>query len=328
MEFIFTDADRKDRAIFFESFSLDLETGEGTNDEIVITIPARLYKKNDHKSDGYIYSTGTEYGGIFTHLERNVADGSVKLRGRTWRGLLDTRITIPPAGQDYLIVSGDLNACIRTLLGTSFESLYTVSEEVTKNVTYQVPRFYTVRRAIEDMLDDNGYRLSIKAVSDINQFSVELSAVPIVDYSEDVEISEDSDVKFSIVKPSRKYTHIVAAGKGELKDRLVVLYEITAKSIKEVTAIPDGIDKFVYFLDYPNAESKKELTNEAKKTAKEINTNDSQDVTVDGGAETYEIGDIVGGRDYLTGIKIKEAITQKIVRYKRGYLSIEFKVGG
>lgn len=328
MEFIFTDADRKDRAVFSESFSLDMETGEGTNDEIVITIPARIYKKNDHKSDGYIYSPGTEYGGIFTHMERNVSDKSVKLRGRTWRGLLDTRITMPPAGQDYLTVSGDLNACIRTLLGNAFEDLYTVSDEPTKSVSYQVPRFYTVRRAIEDMLDDNGYRLSIKAVSGKDAFFVELAAEPVVDYSEDVEISEDSNVKFSIVKPSRKYTHIVAAGKGELKDRLVVLYEITAKSVKEVTSIPDGIDKFVYFLDYPNAESKKELTDEAKKVAKDINANDSQDVTVDAESDVYDIGDIVGGRDYLTGIKIKEAITQKIVRYKRGYLSIEFKVGG
>ena len=41
-----------------------------------------------------------------------------------------------------------------------------------------------------------------------------------------------------------------------------------------------------------------------------------------------QIGDIVGGRDYITGIVVKKPITGKILNIKDGTYKIEYKIEG
>ena len=44
-------------------------------------------------------------------------------------------------------------------------------------------------------------------------------------------------------------------------------------------------------------------------------------------SDQYDVGDIVGGREEITGIEIKEKITAKIIKIKDGIMSTEYKVG-
>ena len=41
-----------------------------------------------------------------------------------------------------------------------------------------------------------------------------------------------------------------------------------------------------------------------------------------------EIGDIVGGREYITGTVVKKPIINKILQKKNGIISIEYKLKG
>ena len=40
-----------------------------------------------------------------------------------------------------------------------------------------------------------------------------------------------------------------------------------------------------------------------------------------------ELGDIVGGRDYITGLTIAQPVTDKIVKYEKNKLSISYEIG-
>ena len=62
-----------------------------------------------------IYVDGTEYGGEITGSVIDIGDKTIKYTGRTWRGNLSQWIIEPPAGQDYLIVSGNLATSLRLL---------------------------------------------------------------------------------------------------------------------------------------------------------------------------------------------------------------------
>ena len=60
-----------------------------------------------------VYAAGTEYGGIIGQVNTQTSLDTVSLKGYTWRGILDKKIIKPPAGQDHLVVSGELNSIIK-----------------------------------------------------------------------------------------------------------------------------------------------------------------------------------------------------------------------
>ena len=48
----------------------------------------------------------------------------------------------------------------------------------------------------------------------------------------------------------------------------------------------------------------------------------------DGITEEYEIGDIIAGRDYITGITVRKPVIGKIYTYSKGTEKIEYKIEG
>ena len=43
-------------------------------------------------------------------------------------------------------------------------------------------------------------------------------------------------------------------------------------------------------------------------------------------AREVAVGDIVGSRDYITGLTMKAPITTKIVKWERGFVATEYKL--
>ena len=85
-----------------------------------------------------------------------------------------------------------------------------------------------------------------------------------------------------------------------------------------------GADEVVGIYDYAGAERSDLISGGTDRLKLETNSN-TFSISVDPEIE-IAIGDIVGGRDYLSGMTMSAPVTGKIVRWKDGFQSIEYKL--
>lgn len=326
MEFIIADANKKDLCFLDEGASLDFDVG--ASDDFQISIALDSYDPEAHIEGNILYCIGTEYGGIFNDPEISTKERKKTLTGDTFRGMLKKKYIEPASGQDYKTISGELNACIAQLMNSAFSNtLFRVSSASTGvSVSgFQFDRYCSLLDGINKMLASKDFRLSIKAVRVEDDFFIELAAKPLVDYSEDIEFSQDNDVNFKIKRVTNKYNYMIALGKGELHKRQVLYFRCDAGgAVTQVSAIPKGDNVKVYLYDNTSTE---DFAADAVKKFAEINAADEYSMTVKDDIE-LEIGDVVGGRDYITGLTIAQPITRKIIKYNNKKQSISYEIGG
>ena len=329
MDFYITDKDRYDMMPLSDKCSFDFEIG--SENDFEIRIPVSLYDSEIYEKGHYIYCDGTEYGGRIEGIKSDTSDGIVKVYGETFRGMLKDKVVEPPTGEAYLYISGDLTNCLKALLGGQYTDVFKVSDALTgvSVSNYKVNRYDYILNAMESLLESKGYRLDISVVNEEAQFFVELSAKP---NEVDDEISQDYDLNFSIDKKILKYNYMIALGGGQLEKRTVLyLHQKEDGTIEQVSSIPNGDDIRVYKYDYSSSEStgsETELLDGAAKKFDEINESDSQTMTISDGSQIeLELGSVISGRDYITGITIQEPVTKKILKIKNGIAAVFFKIG-
>lgn len=339
MDFIIADQTGKEVDILKERQYIDIDCGGENNFEIQIS--RTLYKSLGICEGWRIAVPGKEYGGIIYKIKVN-STGTVTLSGPTWRGMLTKKIIEPPSGEDYLTVSGDANTIINNVVCTQFDGIFVCSgaSGILFN-GYKFDRYVNHLAGTEKMLLTQNARLSIIYDSGESNDSgfVRLSAVPIKDYSDEIEYSKDgtlSFLSFSFEKYSGGINHLICLGKGELKDRMVLhLYDQADGTIGE-DKYYFGTDERTSVFDYPNCESYDELREKGIEHLKKLTSYTNMDMDLYNQslyglkdmADDIDIGDIVGGRDFDTGIYISKQITRKIIKVKNGMETIECKVGG
>lgn len=321
MEFILTDSNRIDTGVL-DAVSLDIEIGTENDFEFVTTAD----RFNEIERGGFIYSPGTEYGGEIRNVSYDSASGEVRFTGRTFRGMLEERIVEPLYGEAYLTISGELNLCLSGLIGGAFDSLFRYTGEDSGETGSVKVRYQTVLDDIDRLLSPAGMRLELKAVHDGEGFCVEFRAVAVRDLT-DEEFSQDSGVNFSITKREPAYQYMIVLGGGELEERTVYHLRWNGGDVEQVTRIPTGVDNRTCLFDYSNAEDEDGLLASAAKRFEQLNQTDSQSVSVSNESE-YELGDIVGGRDYVTGLTVAQPVTQIIIKQKDGVFTKSFRTGG
>ena len=271
----------------------------------------------------YIYEPDTEFGGRVLGIKH--VESVIQIKGRTWRGLLIDKVVKPPGGSAYkTITSVEANAAILDLVGTSMGSLFAVSA-VDSGITVSGSfRYQTLLWSLTRLLGDSDARLKVT----FDGTNVELSAVAISDLSANEELSQDLSSRLTAsLDNSKAYNHVIALGSGELELRTVVdLYRAEDGTISTTPNYPWVEDRQIV-LDYPNAESTDELT--AKAT--ELLSADYlpiESVELDVPEDlSLNLGDIVGGRDYVTGLAISKQVTQIIRRVNSDGETVQYKVG-
>ena len=179
------------------------------------------------------------------------------------------------------------------------------------------------------MLQSVGYRMEIKFIQaeKENAGHVQVRAVSITDYSSEYEYSSDSDIDFKVNICRKGVNHLVCLGKGELKDRMVIhLYVDSAGNIGQ-TQYYKGIDEVEAVYDSSGAEQD-DLLKGGKDKLYELMNKTEYDMTMEKIEGNVDIGDIVGGRDYLTGVIMKKPIGRKIWKLSGGKEKIEYKLEG
>ena len=320
MDLIFMDANREDLGVLLE-YGLDMAFGQDENNfECTIGASAHCC------ADGYfLYMEGTEYGGIIDCIASNSESQEVTYSGRTWHGILNSKVIEPDSGEAYLVLSGEANAVIQSLLtrmalsdlfeAAPGDSGLTITE-------YKMNRYITGYDGIVKMLDSVGGRLRMV----FKGGKVILSAVPVRDYTQDGEFDSDQ-VDFDIKQKARTVNHLVCLGSGELTNRMVIhLYADTSGTISQ-TQTQFGLDEYAEVFNYPNAESEEELIQSGTDRLKMLWEPAELSIDFDADSDIYEVGDIVGAVDNVTKLSVSAVIRKKIVTIKNGHITISYKVG-
>lgn len=324
MEFIVCTPDKIEQGKIPDTAAIDFDIGD-TND-VEITC-----QKGVLDFGMYLICPGTEYGALIEETDTWTNDTEEKWLGNAFRRFLQEFIIEPPAGQDYKIVSGDAHDIMRQVLNGAFDGLFAVPEEESgiDVESYQFDRYTDALSGFTKMLKKKNARVNIeiKQGGSNEPFSVMLSAVPIQNLSSEIEYSQDSKIAINLKESKRGINHLICLGKGELKDRQVVhLYAQLDGSISQTKKYYTGLRErtAVYELSY--AEDLNELIEGGTERLKELMSTKTMGMTVQ--EVDLQIGDIVAGRDYDTGMYLQKPVVQKIVKVESGDIIVEYKVEG
>ena len=326
-QLILADQNLKDIAPVMNA-EIDIAIGEENDYEVKIP---RDEWRSEYTCGNVFYIKDTEYGGIIGEVNTSTAEDTISLLGRTWRGMLDKKIIRPPDGQDYRKVSGELNTVLNDLITEQFDDYFVVSQDDTgvSLTNYQFDRYCTLLSGITKMLQSVGCRLRItyRQQERGQPGYVELSAVPVVDYSEQIELSQDSQLNFEFKNCRNGVNHLICLGKGELQDRQGI--DLYVQEDGSIGSEPyyTGVQEIAATYEDTSSETD-ELEEKGREKLLELMNNTSFSMDVESLNMDVEIGDIIGGRDYLTGIYAKKPIVKKIYRVEDGESSREYGIEG
>lgn len=308
----------------------EIDFAVGKENDFEVKIRRDSWRK-EYAFGNVLYIPGTEYGGIIGEISTNTSLGTISIVGRTWRGMLDKKIIVPPSGEDYATVTGEINQVLSKLISGQFGNYFVVSQEHTgvSVSNYQFERYCTLLSGSTKMLKSVGYKLHIKYVQqeDGQPGYVELSAVPIVDYSGEIELSQDSQLNFSFKNNRNGVNHLICLGKGELQERQVVDLYVQKDGSIGTTPYYTGIQEVAETYEDTSSESA-ELQEKGTEKLRELMNSTTFSMDVESLGIDVEIGDIVGGRDYLTGLYAKKPIKSKIYKVTGGKESLEYEIEG
>ena len=284
----------------------------------------------------FVYIPGTEYGGIIGQVLTDTTLDYVELKGHSWRGRLAKKVIEPPAGQDYKKVSGELHAVMKELIEPAFGGnegnvpLFFVSEEDTgvSVSNYQFDRYCTLLDGITKMLKSKGYKLQITFRRNAGEpGKVFIEAVPIVDYSSEIELSKDCQLNYTMEDIRDGINHLVVTGKGELQDRKVLHLYVQKNGSIGKTQYYTGLDEIAEVYENTSTETD-ELEETSREKLQELMNKQTFKMDVASLGLDVNIGDIVGGRDYLTGLYMAKPVENITYSLTNGVEAKTYKLEG
>lgn len=321
MDLIYTDSSGADVGVLL-AYSFDMSFGASENDfEIIVE------SKDANLEDGaFIYIDGTEYGGINDGIKATTNGEAVTYKGRTWHGIINSKVISPDAGADYYIVSGEANFVLSSLISRlGLTRLFEVSTAASgiSIEGYQFNRYCKGYDGIRAMLSTVNAKLKFEW----KDRKVCLSAVSIADYTDAPVDGEIATLK--VERHNNKVNHLICLGRGELAQREVIhLYADQFGNIGD-SQYYTAFDEICDVYDNSSAESSEDLENGGIERFKELMNGDKAEVSLtESSGLSFDVGDIIGATEYKTGITVKEKVSQKIVKINSGIINFEYKTGG
>lgn len=318
MDLIYMNESKKDIDVL-KDYTLDLAYGSDENDfECKVNI-----NNNVCKTGYYLYFEGEEYGGVIDSVGVDTDETTVTYSGRTWHGILESKVLQPDEGEDYLIVSGEANEVLKLLIDRmGLSELFKVST-LNSNIqisSYQMNRYIKGYTGIMKMLKAYNAKLNIV----FNRGFVELSASPLADYSQDEQFDTDQ-ISFTIKRNSKHINHVICLGRGDLKDRRVIHIYCDLLGNISGTQTLTGLDEMCEIYDNSNAESDEDLIQGGIDKITESFASDSVDFSLDSNDQyIFDVNDKVGAREQITGTYVVASVSKKIVNISNNSTSISY----
>ncbi|NPD32260.1 hypothetical protein HLV35_03130 [Eggerthellaceae bacterium zg-997] len=300
-----------------DDFELDMEIGDARND-FELRVRGRLLRGGE-----IVAIEGTEYGGTVDRVTHDSRGGACVAEGRTWHGILATRILCPPPGQSHLIARGDANAALAELMGRLGLDGVMSARRTASGVSvegYRFARFTDAYTGIRSMLAASGAKLRISR----DQGRTELWAEPVRAVSGEA----DSDaMSFTATENARCVNHLVCMGEGEMEERAVLhLYADAQGNVSSRQSL-FGLDEVCMTYDYSGADADK-LREDGAKKLRELQSQGAISATVaDMTGDAWGVGDVIEAVDHRSGRTVAATVAAVVVKVERGRLSASFKVG-
>lgn len=320
MDLIYMNSDKVDLGVM-RDYTLDLAFGTDEND-----FECKIVRSNHCcEEDFFLYYEGTEYGGIIDDIEIDTDNDEITYHGRTWHGILNSKVIEPNVGEDHLVLSGEANTVLGILIARmGLSNLFIASEEISEItiLNYKMNRYIKGYDGIMKMLKSFGAKLNMS----FKDGFVELSAKPFVDYSKDEQFDNDQ-ISFNIKKVGNPLNHVICLGKGELSEREVIhVYADENGNISEAQVFT-GLQEVCDTYENVNAEDTDALKQGGiEMILKSWNSNELK-YDFDSDDESFDIGDVVGAFEEVTGTEVNAEITKKIVTINNNTTKISYKVG-
>ena len=312
-------------AVHNANISVDLNVKQTFSMQI-----ARSNWSEDMTFSNLLYILGTEYGGIIGEVLTDTTLDYVELKGLTWRGRMAKKIIQPPTGLDYKIVSGELHAVMKSLIEPEFGGLFVVSQ-VDTGVSvnnYQFDRYCTLLDGLTKMLKSKGHRLKLSFLRTQGEPGyLFVEAVPIVDYSSQIELSQGCRLNYTMDDKRDGVNHLIVTGKGELQDRNVFHLYVQGNGSIGKTPYYTGLDEITEVYENTSTETD-ELEEASRKKLQELMNKQTFKMDVASLGIDVDIGDIVGGRDYLTGLYMAKPVENIIYELINDVESKTYKLEG
>lgn len=321
MDLIYSNSDKEDIGVL-KDCKYDLAFGlDENNFEVTVS-------SSNHVCDAgfFVYIENTEYGGMIDSVHVDSAKATVKYKGRTWHGILNSKVLQPDLNQDYLIVNGEANTVINELISRmGLSALFRVSKASSGvNISnYKMNRYIEGYTGILKMLKEANGKLNVKFKGGF----VELSASPLIDYSQDEQFDTDQ-ISFKIQQNFKPINHVICLGKGDLKDRRVIhVYSDLLGNISGTQTLT-GINEICTTYENSNTESDDELIKGGVDIIEKSFASNSVDFSFDSNEETFDVNDIIGAKELVTGTVVKAFISKKVVKLDKYSTSISYECSG
>lgn len=321
MDVIYTDRALQDLGVL-QGFSLDVDVAKERDFELKVP--------SDHTglSVGcYWYIDGQEYGGRIDKIKVDTDTDELVFSGRNWRGFLDSKVVCPPPGEAYRYLNGSWRPMLQELLeelGLSELFMADNAPAITMN-NWKVDRYVTLLDMISKLLEEKDHRLNLWWSGADNK--VRIGAVAIRDLTDEVQYETGDHVGLVVEDDQGGVNHLICIGQGELEEREVIhLYCTRTGGITETAQYYTGLDEIQAVYENTSAATRDELKKGGFERLKELKNAQNFSAKV----EDYDvqIGDIVGGVERVTGIRVAEPVTNIIFKINSaGEATYEYKVG-
>lgn len=318
----YTDSNREDVGVLRHA-TCDFAFGDDEN-TFVVTLDRKARLTLEPRA--LVYIELTDIGGMITNCDTDTHSSidTLQYLGLTWTGMLETHILEPDAREDYLIVSGEANTVIGQLLARlGIDDLFVANDDDSGIAiqNYQFERYIEAYSGIRKMLEKHGAKLCIE----YSHGKVTLSARPVQDYSE-TDALDAEKIALKMSKCFLPVNHLVCLGQGDLRERKVIhLYADAEGNVSHTQSFFGSLENALVY-DYSSAEDD-ELLEEGIKKLEELQACDSADADFLEDQD-YDIGDIVGTYDTMTGDLTKATISKKIVTIdSKGTLNVNYNIG-
>ena len=238
MDIILANKALAEQGVIYTDYSLDFDTTDTMDYKLTAT--RAIYDKLSTAT--YLYMPGTEYGGIIDSITHNTSDDSIVASGRSFRGLLNSKIIAPDSGQDYKVVSGNLAEILDSILAeNNLDYLYMIDPALTWITlnNYQIARYCSVLYLLNALESKTGLSLYLA-------WSAKYHKV-VITYRQPIDWTSKSlyvQADITTTKTPHKVNHLICLGSGELKDRMRVdLYVDTQGRISTIQSIV-GADEY------------------------------------------------------------------------------------
>ena len=147
-----------------------------------------------------------------------------------------------------------------------------------------------------------------------------------IDYSDEMEYCQD-DIGFRIKRCYNDVNHLICLGQGELQNRQVVHIYVDGDGDIVDNQYYFGLDEITETYENTNSKNIEELKQAGIDKLGDMKDGDEFEVTSIPDIQ-LKIGDIVGGYEDVTGIRIKREIVNTIVTITDSTFNVEYKDGG